>query len=241
MSRWLAFYRSQIGKKAIAALTGGLMLAFLVGHAFGNLKVFLPNPEPGVPDVDAYAEFLRTIGTPLVPHGGLLLVMRVGLIAAVLLHVVCVVQLAAQSRAARPVGYRESGRVPTPWAARWMMGTGGILLAFLVFHILHFTTGTVEPATFRAGAVYANLHGAFTRWPFVLIYAVGMGAVAIHVFHGAWSMFQSLGIDRPDRNRLLRRVAVVLAIGLLTGFMSVPLSFAAGVMESPATLMEEAP
>lgn len=241
MSRWLGFYRSLIGKKVIVAVTGGLMLAFLVGHVVGNLKVFLPNPEPGVPDIDAYAEFLRSVGAPMVPHGGVLWAVRVALITVIALHVVCVVQLTVRNRAARPEGYRRASRVPSPWAARWMMLTGLILVGFIVFHILHFTTGTIEPGAFQVGAVYGNLHEAFTRWPFVMVYLVGMGAVAVHVFHGAWSMFQSLGIDNPDRNRFLRGLAAALAIGLFLGFMAVPLSFAAGVMETPATLMEARP
>jgi succinate dehydrogenase / fumarate reductase cytochrome b subunit len=230
-----------IGKKVIVAVTGGGMLTFLVGHVAGNLKVFLPNPEPGVPDIDAYAEFLRAVGEPILPHGAFLWGFRVALVAIVALHVICVIQLSARNRAARPVGYRAASEVPVPWAARWMMVTGLVVLGFIVFHILHFTTGTIDPRTFRAGAVYGNLHAAFTRGPFVALYVVGMGAVSVHVFHGAWSMFQSLGLDSPDRNRFLRGLAMVLAIGFFVGFLTVPMSFGLGVMPSPIELMETLP
>lgn len=230
MQRWLALYRSSIGKKIVVAVTGAIMLAFLVGHVVGNLKVFLPDPEPGVADIDAYAAFLRSAGEPLLPHGAMLWLVRLILLAAVVLHVTCVLQLSARSRAARPVGYRTVSRQQASVSARLMMVSGLLLFAFIIFHILHFTTGTIDPADFTRGAVYANLRRAFTRWPLVALYVVAMGGVALHVFHGAWSMFQSLGLDSPDRNRFLRGLAVVLSVGLFVGFATVPVVFAFGAL-----------
>jgi succinate dehydrogenase cytochrome b subunit len=230
LRRWLGFYHSLIGKKMIVAVTGAAMLAFLVAHVIGNLKVFLPDPEPGVADIDAYAAFLRSAGQPALPHGALLWLVRLGLILALVLHVVCVVQLSARNRAARPVGYRLVSYQQATVSARWMMFTGLFVLAFVVFHILHFTTGTVDPAAFQKGAVYDNLRRAFTRWSFVSVYAIAMAAVAVHVFHAAWSMFQSLGLDNPDRNPFLRGLAGVLAVGLFFGFTTVPLAFVFGVL-----------
>ncbi|MGD2045355.1 MAG: succinate dehydrogenase cytochrome b subunit [Gemmatimonadota bacterium] len=230
MQRWLGLYRSSIGKKIIVAVTGALMLAFLVGHVVGNLKVFLPDPEPGVADIDAYAEFLRSAGEPLVPHGAMLWAVRIVLVAALVLHVTCVLQLSARSRAARPEGYRARSYKQASLSARMMMVSGVLLFAFIVFHILHFTTGTVDPADFTPGAVYANLRRAFTQWSLVALYVVAMAGVGLHVFHGAWSVFQSLGLDNPDRNRLLRGLSVVLAVALFIGFATVPLSFALGAL-----------
>jgi succinate dehydrogenase / fumarate reductase cytochrome b subunit len=230
LQRWLGLYHSSIGKKIIAAVTGALMLAFLVGHVVGNLKVFLPDPEPGVADIDVYAEFLRSVGEPLVPHGAMLWVVRTVLLAAVVLHVTCVLQLSARSRAARPEGYRATSYKQASLSARMMMASGLLLLAFIVFHILHFTTGTVDPADFTEGAVYANLRRAFTQWSLVALYVVAMAGVGLHVFHGAWSMFQSLGLDNPDRNRLLRGLSVLLAVALFIGFATVPLAFAVGAL-----------
>ncbi|MFV1988543.1 MAG: succinate dehydrogenase cytochrome b subunit [Gemmatimonadota bacterium] len=236
MKRLSRFYHSGVGKKAIVAVTGAIMLAFLVGHVVGNLKVFLPDPEPGVADIDAYAEFLRAVGEPAFPRGAILWIVRAVLLAAVLLHVIGVVQLARRNRVARPVGYRETRYVRASLSARWMMLSGLLVLGFIVFHILHFTTGTVDPASFRPGGVYANLYAAFSRWPFVALYVVGMGFLALHLYHGAWSMFQTLGLDNPDRNRAFRGLALVLALGLFVGFTAVPVSFAVGALDTPGTL-----
>ncbi|MDX1578415.1 MAG: succinate dehydrogenase, partial [Gemmatimonadota bacterium] len=158
MRRLRRFYASVIGKKAIVAVTGAIMLLFLVGHVTGNLKVFLPDIAPGVPDIDAYAEFLRTVGEPLVPHMAILWAVRLVLLAAVALHVVCVVQLVRHNRAARGEGYRRRRYDRATRPARWMMVSGLVVLGFIVFHILHFTTGTIDPASFREGEVYANLY-----------------------------------------------------------------------------------
>ena len=234
VSRLGTFYRSTVGKKAVVAITGLVMLGFLVGHVSGNLKVFLPDPEPGLADIDLYAAFLRSMGEPLLPHAAALWAARLILLASLVLHVVCVIQLSALNRSARPVGYKGVRYVRATLAARWMMLSGLLLSAFIVFHILHFTTGSVDRANFEEGAVYANLYHAFQRWPFVVLYVVAMGAVALHLYHGAWSVFQSLGLDNPDRNLALRVLGLILAITLFLGFVTVPASFWAGALEAPA-------
>ena len=234
MSRLGDFYRSVIGKKAIVAVTGLIMILFLIGHVTGNLKIFLPDPEPGVYDIDAYAEFLRSVGEPLVPHEGVLWGTRAVLLLSVLLHALCVIQLAARNRAARPVGYSSVRYKQATLPARMMMVSGVLLLAYVVFHILHFTTGTVLPASFEEGAVYANLYRAFSSWPLVILYVAGMALVAFHLYHGAWSVFQTFGIDNPDRNRSLRLLALVLAVLIFAGFVTVPVSFLAGLHDAPA-------
>ena len=229
----LSFFQSTLGKKTIVAVTGGIMIGFLVGHVVGNLKVFLPDPEPGVADIDVYAEFLRSAGEPILPPSGGLWIVRLTLIAALVVHVVLVVQLSIRSRRARPVAYASEHLARATRSARWMMISGLVVLGFVVFHLLHFTTGTVDPTTFEEGAVYANLYFAFTRWPFVLLYVVSMGLVALHLYHGAWSMFQTLGLDSPDRNRALRWFAVVISIAVFAGFVTVPISFVSGVLDAP--------
>ena len=229
----LPFYQSTLGKKAIVAVTGAIMIGYLVGHVTGNLKVFLPDPKPGVADIDVYAEFLRSAGEPILPHGGGLWIVRLTLLAALVIHVVFVVQLSIRSRRARPVGYANQHHVRATRPARWMMLTGLLLLGFVVFHILHFTTGTIDPARFEEGAVYANLYYAFTRWPFVVLYVVAMGFVTLHLYHGAWSMFQTLGLDSPDRNRAFRWAAVVISVALFAGFVTVPISFVSGALDAP--------
>lgn len=229
----LPFFQSTLGKKTVIAVTGAIMIGFLAGHVVGNLKVFLPDPEPGVADIDVYAEFLRSAGEPILPAGGGLWIVRLTLIAALVIHVVLVVQLSLRNRKARPVGYASEHHARATRPARWMMFSGSLVLGFVVFHLLHFTTGTVDPAAFQEGAVYANLYFAFTRWPFVLLYVVAMGLVSLHLYHGAWSMFQTLGLDSPDRNRALRWFAVVISIVVFAGFVMVPISFVSGALDPP--------
>lgn len=236
MSRLVTLYRSTLGKKAIVAVTGLILVLFLLGHAAGNLKVFLPSPEPGEPDIDVYAEFLRTVGEPLVPRTGVLWGVRLVLLVSLVLHVVCVIQLAVLNRGAREAKYERRRYLASTLAARLMMASGVLLFAFVVFHILHFTTGTVDPAAFEEGEVYANLYRAFSGWAFVALYVVAVALVAVHLYHGVWSMFQSLGLDRPDRNRLLRAVATVVSILLFLGFTAVPLAFVSGTMEKPSEI-----
>lgn len=222
-----------IGKKAIVAASGGILLAFLVFHLIGNLKAFLPDPSPGIYDIDLYSRFLRTVGEPLFPRASLLWIIRCGLLVALTLHIICVIQLAKQNRDARPIGYnhRSSLREATP-SARWMLYTGSFLSLFIVLHLLQFTTGTILSAGFGE-SVYGNLYVAFHKLYLVTAYAIAMAVLALHLFHGAWSLFQSLGLDNPDRNLGLRRFAMAVSIGIFLAFASVPAAFYAGLMQAP--------
>jgi len=233
VTRWLLLYRSAVGKKAIVAVTGAMLLLFLILHVAGNLKVFLPDPAPGVPDIDVYARFLRTMGEPLLPFSGALWAVRVVLLVALALHLLCVFQLALHNRRARPVGYRRQQYVESTAPARWMLFTGSLLLMFLVIHLLQFTTGTIDAENFAAGAVYANLDRTFGHWYYAVFYAGAMLVLALHLYHGGWSLFQSLGLDSPDRNRALRTLALCLAVGLGFTFAAVPVAFLAGSMPPP--------
>ncbi|NRA02013.1 MAG: succinate dehydrogenase cytochrome b subunit [Myxococcales bacterium] len=233
MQRVGTFYRSVIGKKAIVAATGAILLAFLVFHLIGNLKAFLPDPAPGVYDIDLYSKFLRTVGEPLFPRTTVLWTIRCVLLVALGLHIACVVQLAKQNRDARPVAYihKPARREATP-SARWMLYTGSFLILFIVLHLLQFTTGTLGSTGFGE-SVYANLYLAFHKLYFVGFYAVAMLILALHLFHGAWSLFQSLGLDNPDRNLGLRRFAMAVSIGIFLAFASVPAAFYSGLMQAP--------
>ena len=233
MNRFRLLYHSLLGKKAIVAVTGAMMLGFLVLHVIGNLKAFLPEVAMGVPDIDSYAHFLRTMGEPILPYGVALWTVRIALGLALVLHVVCVVQLASSSRRARPVAYESPDYAEATSSARWMLYTGAGLLAFLVFHLLRFTTGSIDPSRFVEGGVYTNLFRAFQHWYYVLLYLAVMGILALHLYHGIWSLFQSLGVDNPDRNRGLRRMAVIVALGLAFAFGAVPAAFFGGAMSPP--------
>lgn len=232
MNRMLALYRSTLGKKFIVAITGIMMLGFLIGHMAGNLKIFLPELPDGTPDIDHYAHSLRTLGEPFVPHAALLWVARLGLVGALVLHVICVMQLSTGNMAARNVEYASRKYSRATGSARWMMYTGGFLLLFIFVHLLHLTLGAFGNG-FEHGKVYSNLQGAFSSVVWVGFYVVSLTIVSLHLYHGVWSLFQTLGFDNPDRNQLLRRSAAVLAVGLFIGFIAVPTAFITGMAKSP--------
>jgi succinate dehydrogenase / fumarate reductase cytochrome b subunit len=231
--RLLLLYRSLVGKKAIVAVTGAILLVFLLFHAAGNLKTFLSDPSPGVADIDVYARFLRTMGEPLLPHAFALWILRIALLLSLVLHVICVVQLALHNRRARPVRYERVEYAEATASGRGMLYSGALLLLFLAVHLPHLTTGTIDAVHFTPGAVYANLYHAFSQWPFAVLYLVAMGVLGTHLYHGAWSAFQSLGLDNPDRNRMLRRLAIGIAVVLPIAFASVPVAFLTGMMDAP--------
>ncbi|MGI9519031.1 MAG: succinate dehydrogenase cytochrome b subunit [Pirellulaceae bacterium] len=231
MKRLLALYRSTLGKKAIVAVTGIVMIGFLIGHVAGNLKIFLPPLEDGTPDIDHYAESLRTIGVPFVPYEAVLWVARFVLLGSLVLHVLCVIQLSSTNATAREISYSKRKFATATSPARWMMFTGLYLLFFIIVHILHFTLGVIEPSQFEHGRVFGNLQAAFTRAPWALFYVVSMAVVALHLYHGAWSLFQSMGWDNPDRNRGIRRFAAGLAVVLFIGFIAVPTAYLTGIVK----------
>lgn len=221
---WLReFWASSVGKKQIVALTGALLVLYVIAHMLGNLKVFQgPGTESGA--IDAYAEFLRTFGEPVIPRSGLLWVARAFLLTAFVLHVVAITQLAARNRAARPVG-RRPPVIKRSLSARTMQLGGVVLLVFVVFHILHFTTGTVDPGSWEEGAVFANLDAAFDSPLMVALYVIATVALGLHLRHAVWSFFQTGGWDKPNRNPTLRRGASFIAIAVTVGFIAVPVAF----------------
>lgn len=233
MKRFIQLYNSHIGKKFIAAVTGAILFLFLLGHVAGNLKVFTPDQANGIPAIDVYAHFLRTAGHPMVPEQFVLWGSRIGLLVALILHMVVVMQLAALNRRARPQKYAKNGLRAVSWSARWMLFSGFTILAFVVFHILHFTTGTIEVGEFEHGFVYANLYHSFACWPIAVLYVVAICVVGFHLYHGLWSLFQTIGFDNPDRNAMLRTFALAVTIALVIGFSSLPLAFMSGAMEEP--------
>jgi len=233
MSRLVQLYRSTIGKKFVVAITGIVLFGFVVMHMAGNLKAFTGNASDGVPHVDIYAHFLRTMGEPMLPYAVALWIVRIILLISLILHVVTVLDLVAINRAARNVGYAGHDYDQSTWPARMMMFSGILLLIFVIFHILQFTTGTINVTPIIEGKVYANLYHAFHKWFFALIYVVAMALLAVHLYHGAWSLFQTIGIDNPDRNRGLRMFAAVAAAILFIGFSSVPVLFYMNAMPDP--------
>jgi len=186
-----ALWRTTVGTKILMAVTGVVLVGFVVGHMAGNLKAFA-GPE----SFNAYAEFLRDVGYPALPHTGLLWIMRLGLVVAVLIHIWAALKLTRLSRSARPVGYEKVDSQVFSYASRTMRWGGVILLAFVIYHLLHMTTGQVHP-DFRHGDAYHNLISGFQSPVVVGSYLVAVAALAFHLHHGIWSMFQTLGVNNP--------------------------------------------
>ena len=232
--RWMReVWESTVGKKFVVATTGGLLAAYVVLHALGNLKA-VQGIGDGVPAIDSYASWLRTVGGPAVPREGLLWLVRVVLLFALVVHVVGVLQLTRRNREARPAGYRGAPVIRRTLAARTMLVTGVLVLAFIVFHILQFTTRTIHPTPLGEGTVYSNLYRAFQEWWLVAIYVGAVVLLGFHLFHGLWSTAQTMGWDTPNRNPTFRRTAAVLAIGVTLAFAAVPLLFFFDALPEPA-------
>ncbi|MCL4865633.1 MAG: succinate dehydrogenase cytochrome b subunit [Gemmatimonadales bacterium] len=216
---WVArFFRSVIGKKVVMAVSGILLVGFLLSHMASNVLVF-KDPE----SLTHYGEWLRSFGP-------LLWVARLGLIALAVVHIVSALQLTRLSQQARPVGYQKLASTASTWGARSMRLGGLLLLAFIVFHLLHFTTGTIFPgAEFLPGEVGRNVLVGFTGQPLVVaFYVVAMLALGLHLSHGVWSFFQTLGLNHPHWNRARRVTAWVLTIAIAGGLLLVPIGVAAG-------------
>jgi succinate dehydrogenase / fumarate reductase, cytochrome b subunit len=225
------FYRSTIGKKVIMALSGLAMILFLVGHMAGNLKIFAGiNQETGDYKLDEYAQFLRDFGSPMFGHGGFLWVARLGLLLAVGIHVLMAVQLSRMNKMARADAYERRSYRASTFPARSMLAGGVIITLFIIYHILHFTVGLPVLGEFREGEVYQNVVLGFQSWHNVAIYTVALSAICLHLYHGAWSLFQTLGWDSPSLNPVLRKGAQVLSVILLLGFLVVPFAIACGVV-----------
>jgi succinate dehydrogenase / fumarate reductase cytochrome b subunit len=231
--RWLKeYWDSTIGKKIVVAITGIFLAFYIVLHVLGNLKAFQGTGN-GDPAIDQYAHWVRTLGSPALPHYGFLWAFRALLLAALIVHIVAIAQLTRRNRAARPAGYRATPVIQRSLASRTMMATGILVLAFLVFHILQFTTRTIQVTPVSSGTVYANLYDAFQKWYFVLIYVAAVALLGFHLRHAIWSVFQTAGWDKPNRNATIRRFATTLALAVTVGFAAVPLALWSDILPSP--------
>jgi succinate dehydrogenase cytochrome b subunit len=219
VNRIRVFWDSSVGKKVVMAVTGFIMVAYLITHVLANLLVF-----QGPVRINAYSAFLH--GT-----GGALWGARLVLLLALVLHVVAALQLTLRRRAARPIGY-QSGREAqvSTLASRTIRWGGVLILLFLVYHILHFTLGTVH-ADFVEEDPYHNVTTGFRSPVVVAFYLVAMAVVGLHLYHGIWSGGRSLGISLPSPNPLRRRLALVLAVFVWLGFTVIPVAVFAGVLK----------
>src|SRR5205814_3851876 len=216
--------RSLIGQKVIMATSGVILFLFVVGHLLGNLKVF-QGPE----HFNAYAEGLRTVGSPFFARGQLLWLARIVLLAAVFAHIWAAIVVTRASWRARPVGYHRLDPVETTYAARTMRWGGVIILLYVIYHLLDFTFGRVNPA-FVPGDVYHNVVASFRLWPVAAFYVASMVVVGLHIYHGLWSAFQTLGLHRAPVVRWRYWVAGGIAAAITVGYIAIPAAVLAGVL-----------
>ncbi len=217
-----ALFHSTLGKKYLMAITGLLLLLFVIVHMLGNLQIFL-GPET----INAYGAFLKS--KPM-----LLWSARAGLLALAAIHIWAAATLAAKNRAARPATYRVKRSAGASYASRTMVWSGLIILAFIIYHLLHFTVGTVNPELLQlkdgAGRhdIYRMLVSGFS-YPLVSgFYILSMALLCVHLSHGASSLFQSLGFRSGFKKIWGDRLAVVLAWGIFAGNSSIPLAILLG-------------
>jgi succinate dehydrogenase / fumarate reductase cytochrome b subunit len=206
------------------ALTGVFLFGWILLHMLGNLKLYL-----GAEHLNEYAKFLITMGAPALPNKAVLWVFRTLLIVAVWLHIQAATQLTLMNRAARPVGYRDREYVVGTYAARTMRWGGVIILLFVIYHLLHFTTGTLHPS-FIEGDVYHNVVTGFQVWWVSAFYIVANLALGLHLYHGLWSMFNSLGLNHPGFNPWKRAFATTFAIVVTAGNVSFPVAVLIGIL-----------
>jgi succinate dehydrogenase / fumarate reductase cytochrome b subunit len=223
---WIgSFYRSSIGKKIVVAVTGIIMYLFLIIHMLGNLQVFEgPGHDGGKARLDAYAELLRV-------EPGILWAFRLVLLASVVLHTITIIQLWFDNRAARGGKYlMKKNRVATI-SSRTMLYGGIFVAAFIVFHILHFTTGQVFPQNFEHGMVYANVVTSFQNPAIAIGYLIAMVVIFFHLKHGIVSGFQTLGTSHPRYLTFVEKAGPVLAFLITAGFALTPIFILAGVVK----------
>lgn len=222
----LELYRSAVGKKYVMAVTGVIGLGYVFAHMVGNLKAYL-----GPSDVDRYSDFLRELLVPIFPRTVVLWLLRSVLIVALVLHVHAAYALTKMNHRARPTGYAgKRSYLAANYASRTMRWSGIIVLLFIAWHLADLTWGNANP-DFVRGHPYNNLVASFERPAVALLYVVANLALALHIFHGAWSLFQSLGANNPRFNRWRLRFAQGLTAIILIGNLSIPLMVQLNVLD----------
>lgn len=220
------FFKTTVGKKVVMAVTGLIGIGYLIVHVAGNLQIF-----SGQERLNNYAATLHG------PLDEITWLVRIVLIVAVILHVWSAWSLTQEANAARPVDYRQRQPQVSTLAARTMRWGGVFLLAFIVFHILHFTLKAIDPAgwahTHDADGrydIYGNVVHSFHIWWVALIYVVAMVFLGLHLFHGAWSSVRTLGYAKPGPHPLRRQIALVVALAIAIGFALVPVAVFARII-----------
>ena len=223
----LQLYRSWVGKKYVMAVTGMVLMLYVLLHMIGNLKLYF-----GAGPLNTYGEFLRTFGEPALPRTVFLWLVRIVLIVAFVLHIHAAYGLTKANVVAKGGIRRYRSRrdyIAADFASRTMRWTGVIIGLFVLFHLMDLTWGNANPDFIR-GDVYHNLVGSFQRWPVALVYIVANLALGLHLYHGAWSMFQSMGWNNRRFNHWRRWFAVAFALAITVGNVSFPIAVMTGIV-----------
>jgi succinate dehydrogenase / fumarate reductase cytochrome b subunit len=219
------FYRSALGKKYVMAITGLMLMGFVFAHMVGNLKMYA-----GAEDLNHYGEFLRELLYPILPKYGMLWILRLGLLTAVLLHIHAAYSLTVMNKKARTVSYQSPrDYIAANFASRTMRVSGVIVAVFIIWHLFDLTiTGT--GATYVYGKPYENAVASLSRIPVGIFYVVANVLLGIHLFHGAWSLFQSMGWNNPRFNAWRRNFAIAFAAIIVIGNVSFPIAIMTGIV-----------
>jgi succinate dehydrogenase / fumarate reductase cytochrome b subunit len=219
--------RTTIALKVLMAVSGLIFIAFVFAHMYGNLHAFA-----GHDAFNEYAENLRTVGMPFLPHAGFLTVMRAALILALIIHTACGMKLWARAKRARTVKYvvkKHTGAIPASLIMRW---AGVAIFLFLVWHLLHFTIVKINVTGGERQDPYNLVVDSFGVWWMTLIYLAALAALGAHLHHGFWAACQTLGFNRTARARATsRRFSLTLALVITVGFAAVPVSVLLGIIE----------
>ena len=218
MQREATFFGSSIGKKVVMAASGLVLFGFVVGHMIGNLQIYL-----GAEALNEYAEFLRHF-----LHGQGIWLARAGVLLAVALHIWAATTLTLGSWAARPQGYKRRQKyVESTYASRTMRWGGPIVLIFIIYHLLHFTTGQAH-GEFIHGDIYHNVVIGFSVWWVSAFYIIAMLVLGLHLYHGISSMLQTLGLSHPRYNGWRSAIALLVAVAVVVGNISIPVAVLTG-------------
>jgi succinate dehydrogenase / fumarate reductase cytochrome b subunit len=224
----LNLYQTAVGKKWVMALTGAGLMGFVAAHAFGNFKMYF-----GPTEINAYGEELRALFYPIIPPFWTLWALRIGLIVMFLLHLHAAYTLTLMNRRARPVAYQSRrDYIAANFASRTMRWSGILVLAFLIIHLADLTWGFqfLNNNQYVEGNVYGNLVASLSQWWLALIYIIGNLALGVHLFHGAWSLFQSLGVNNPRYNAARKGFAYGFTAIVIGVNISFPIAIMAGVV-----------
>jgi succinate dehydrogenase / fumarate reductase cytochrome b subunit len=214
----IRFYQASIGKKAVMAVTAVVLFGYVIGHLAGNMQVYL-----GAQQMDRYAAFLHSM--PVLLWG-----VRALLLVCVVLHITASIQLTILKQQARPIGYVKRDAIGSNVASRSMIWSGAMIAAFVIYHLLDLTAGVANTVQYQELHAYENLVYSFQRVPVSVFYIIAMVLLGMHLYHGIWSMFQTLGFSHPRYTPLIKRASAVVSILITAGFISIPIAVMTGVV-----------